>query len=127
MMLFREAASWPVKVARIPYDPPTDPARYLRAVALWRLASLYGLAVPDRSIGRHWSVPSLLDLLRTLPRGATELYFHPVTSNTHKYRADLPILLDERVRCALAGVSVSGMGELAIRRQSRGPHAGDRT
>jgi hypothetical protein len=55
----------------------------------------------------------LLELLRTLPHGAIELYFHPVTSNTHKYSADLPILLDERIRGALAGVSVSGMGGLA--------------
>jgi predicted glycoside hydrolase/deacetylase ChbG (UPF0249 family) len=113
MMLFREAERWPVKVTRIPYDPPTDPARYLRAVALRGLAAFYGLAVPDRSIGRDWSVPSLLELLRTLPHGAIELYFHPVTSNTHNYSADLPILLDERIRGALAGVSVSGMGGLA--------------
>jgi chitin disaccharide deacetylase len=128
-LLFREAARWPVKATRIPYDPPNDPARYLRAVALWRLAGFFGLAVPDRSIGRDWSVRSLLELLRTLPHGATELYFHPVTSSAHKYSFDLPILLDERVRDALAGVSVSGMGELAMQkrevRQSRGLHSRD--
>ena len=99
-MLFREAARWPVKVSRIPYDPPTDSGRYLRAIMLWRLAGFYGLTVPDRSIGRDWSVPLLLELLRTLQHGATELYFHPVTSSTHEYSVDLPVLLDEGVRGA---------------------------
>jgi predicted glycoside hydrolase/deacetylase ChbG (UPF0249 family) len=130
-LLFREAARWPVKVTRIPYDPPTDPARYIRAAVLWRLAGFYGLAVPDRSIGRDWSVQSLLELLRTLPHGATELYFHPVTSSIHKYSVDLPVLLDERVRGALDGVSVLGMGELVMQKrkiwQSRELHSRDST
>lgn len=125
-LFFREAARWPVRVSRIPYDPPTDPARYLRAVALWRLAGFYGLSVPDRSIGRDWSVPLLLELLRTVPPGSTELYFHPVTSNTHKYAVDLPILLDENVRRAMAKVSIAAMGVLGSQtregRQNRGLH-----
>lgn len=124
LLLFQEAASWPVKVSRIPYDPPTDTARYLRAILLWRMAAYYGLTVPDRSIGRDWSVPLLLKLLRTLPAGSTELYFHPVATNTHKYVLDLPTLLDQDVRKALAEVPIGTMGELGSQsrdvRQNRG-------
>jgi len=126
-LLFREAARWPVRVSRIPYDPPTDPARYLRAVMLWRLAAYYGLVVPERSIGRDWSVLSLLEMLRTLPHGTTELYFHPVASNTHKYAADLPILLDDSIRDALAALPLGAMGELTSQNREVGQSRGLRS
>lgn len=103
MMLFQEAATWPVKATRIPYDPPIDAVRYLRTVGLWQLAKFYGLAVPDRSIGRDWNVPHLVEVLAALPAGTSELYFHP---GNRLYQDDLPILLDNAVKAALSKVTL---------------------
>lgn len=104
-MLFQEARRWPVKMTRIPWDPPTDVARHLRAFMLWRLAAMYGLGVPDRSICHPWSVDHLMALLSRLPCGTTELYFHP---GHRMYKDDLSILLDKDVKGALSGLPLSG-------------------
>lgn len=107
-MLFSEAAHWNVKSTRIPWDPPTDPLRYMRAVLLWRLGSYYGLHAPDRSIGRDWTPQTLVEFLLTLRAGKVELYFHPVTTPEHRYASDLPILLDAKVKAAMGGLMKSG-------------------
>jgi chitin disaccharide deacetylase len=108
MILFREAARWNMPATRIPWDPPTDALRYSRGVMLWQLAAMRKLHLPDRSIGRNWSVTMLTDLLRSMPAGMTELYFHPVTAKNHMFADDLPILLDPDVKSALAGLTLSG-------------------
>lgn len=112
-MLFREAARWKMPAARVPWDPPTDLLRYSRVVMLWRLAAMRNLQLPDRSIGRNWSVAMLVDLLNNLPAGMTELYFHPVTATNHMFADDLPILLNPDVKSALAGLTLSGYADAA--------------
>ena len=97
LMIFGEASRWQIKATRIPWDPPTDLARYLRAAMLRQLGTIHKLVAPDRSIGRNWSIPMLTDLLSRLPAGTTELYFHP---GHHLFQADLPVLLDESVKIA---------------------------
>jgi chitin disaccharide deacetylase len=108
-MIFREASRWQVNATRIPWDPPTDPLRYLRAVLLRRLGKIYGLNAPDRCIDRNWNIQRLPDFLANLPAGSTEIFFHPVEANNHRFAADLPILLDERVKAALAGLTLCGL------------------
>ncbi|CAM6054507.1 unnamed protein product [Sphagnum tenellum] len=106
----RAAAARNVRRMRIPYDPTlgrqprlTDPLRYARVVVLRRIAAYYGITWIDRVIGRNWTNPAVLaDLIKQLPPGETELYFHPVVcTNDHMFKADLPVLLDNRVRAAL--------------------------
>lgn len=104
-LLLQEVRAWPVKTIRIPWDPPADPLRRLRASALRTMARFYGLASPDRSIGRDWSPVGLIYLLNTLPDGCVaELYFHPVTSTTHRFALDLPTLLDDVVAAAVGNL-----------------------
>jgi predicted glycoside hydrolase/deacetylase ChbG (UPF0249 family) len=98
--LFSEAARWHVSTTRIPFDPPMDPLRRARAIFLRRLARLNGLSAPDRSIGRDWTAQSLINLLRELPDGRTELYFHPINLQCSRFSSDLPTLLDQHVRSA---------------------------
>lgn len=105
-MLYREAARWPVTLTRIPWDPPSDALRTMRAWGLRQIARLYGLVAPDRSIGRDWNVQRVLDLLARLPTGTTELYFHPVPAINHAFAADLPTLLDDRIQEALSRVQL---------------------
>ena len=105
-MVFNEAKQWPVSTTRVPWDPPADPLRRLRTVFLKRLASYYGLLTPEQSIGRKWSPTELINLLANLPKGTTEIYFHPVSSKTHMFAADLPTLLDDRVAATLAQLDV---------------------
>lgn len=106
-MFFREAARWPVKMTRIPFDPPTDPARLARDRYLRFFCAWFGLRAPDCSIGRDWNAERLVTVLSSLPRGTTELYFHPVTAADHMFAADLPTLLDETVKATLARMTVS--------------------
>lgn len=103
-MLFAEASRWQVRETRIPWpseQAPNDPMRYLRAVLLRWLGAIHGVQAPDRSIGRSWTNLQLANLLMTLPRGRTELYFHPVDAPQHQFAADLPILLDDSVKGAI--------------------------
>jgi chitin disaccharide deacetylase len=111
--LFREATARNVKRTRIPWDPPADPLRAARAVMLRRFAGWHGLATPDRSIGRDWSVGVLLALLATLPADSiAEIYFHPVTTADHAFAADLPTLLHPEIRLTLLRVRLcSGLRE----------------
>jgi chitin disaccharide deacetylase len=98
-MLFREAAKWPVRVTRVPHDPPVDPARQLRFWALRWLATHYGLQAPDRSIGRDWTAATLATLVPLLPTtGVTELYFHP---GDPLFAGDLAVLTDDQVKAAV--------------------------
>ena len=106
LLLFQEAQRWPVRHTRIPWDPPADPLRHTRMIVLRQMAHFYRLTAPDRSIGRDWSVDGLTALLAVLPLGTTEIYFHPVTAQDHMFAADLPTLLDTRVRTALAQLTV---------------------
>jgi predicted glycoside hydrolase/deacetylase ChbG (UPF0249 family) len=104
--LFSEAARWHVTTTRIPFDPPVDAGRHARATILRRIAAFNGLSAPGRSIGRDWNAQVLVDLLEKLPKGRTELYFHPVNRQHTRYAADLPTLLDRRVRAASDGLTV---------------------
>lgn len=96
-LLFREAARWKVPMTRVPHDPPVDPARQLRCWGLRWLAAMHGMHFPDRSIGRDWTVPGLVDLLNAVPDGATEFYFHP---GDPLFAADLAVLTDPSVKAA---------------------------
>jgi predicted glycoside hydrolase/deacetylase ChbG (UPF0249 family) len=101
--IFKLAAKQKIQKVRIPYDPPigrrrrpADPLRYARCSVLRRLATYYGLTAPDYSINRLWNDPErLLGLIATLPPShSTELYFHPVvTDSDHMFKTDLPTLL----------------------------------
>jgi predicted glycoside hydrolase/deacetylase ChbG (UPF0249 family) len=111
--VFRAAAAWKVREVRIPYDPAIgrrrrlgDPLRYARIVTLRGLAKLYGVTWKDRVLGRDWKDPAvLIELIRTLPPGSTELYFHPVVCDgEHRYKADLNVFLDKRVGCAFRAI-----------------------
>jgi hypothetical protein len=111
--VFRAAASWHVPNIRIPYDPPigrprrlADPLRYGRVLVLRRLAASHEVTWLDRVIGRDWTDPvDLAALIIALPPGNTELFFHPVVCESdHPFRADLPALLDDRVRRALSDI-----------------------
>lgn len=108
-IIWSEAAYYKVRATRIPWDPPTDLARTLRAIVLRRLAASYGINAPDRSISRLWTGPKLANYLKVIPTGLTELYFHPVDSSDHMYANDLPLLLDTNVKASLAGLMVSGL------------------
>jgi predicted glycoside hydrolase/deacetylase ChbG (UPF0249 family) len=114
--VFRAAAAWKVREVRIPHDPaigrprkPGDSLRYARIVTLRGLAKLYGIRWKDRVLGRDWKDPAVLTkLIRTLPTGSTELYFHPVVCDgDHRYKVDLNVFLDERVGCAVRAVEAS--------------------
>jgi hypothetical protein len=81
---------------------------------LRRIGAMFKLAAPDRSIGRdRWTAAELLDLLASTPVGSTEIYFHPITAANHRYSADLPTLLDSRVKQALNGLTSSGLRHIA--------------
>lgn len=108
--VFRAAASHGIKNVRIPFDPRierprrlADPLRYGRVAVLRRLARHYQVRWVDRVIGRDWTDPTrLVALINALPPGTTELFFHPVICDgEHMFKADLPVLLDDRVRNAL--------------------------
>jgi predicted glycoside hydrolase/deacetylase ChbG (UPF0249 family) len=101
LLVFQEAARRKVTTTRIPWDPPADPARYMRAIALRRLAGWYGLRAPDRSIGRQWCVEALISYLADVRGRFVEIYFHPVDTTDHIFAADLPLLLNPRVKAAL--------------------------
>jgi predicted glycoside hydrolase/deacetylase ChbG (UPF0249 family) len=106
LMLFHEAQRWSVPATRIPWDPPADPLRHMRVLLLRQMAHFHKLVSPERSIGRDWTVEGLTTLLMKLPTGITEIYFHPVTAQDHMFAADLPTLLDVKVRAALAQLTV---------------------
>jgi len=103
-LLFREATRWKVPMTRVPHDPPVDPVRQLRFWGLRRLATTHGMQTPDRSIGRDWTVPGLVNLLNALPDGTTELYFHP---GDPLFPADLPVLTDPGVKAAVSHVRLN--------------------
>ena len=107
-MIFQEAAKWKAIATRVPFDPPKDVLRLMRAAMLRRMGKIYGLTAPARSIGRDWTAQQLAAYLKAAPAGTTELYFHPVTTGGHRYAADLPILLDGRVADAMHGVATGG-------------------
>ena len=108
-MLFREAAKWPVRMTRVPHDPPVDPLRHTRFLLLRQMAATCGLRTPQRSIGRDWTVETLLQILADLPNGTTELYFHP---GDPLFTADLAVLTDDRVRYAVNRIQRCGLSEI---------------
>jgi predicted glycoside hydrolase/deacetylase ChbG (UPF0249 family) len=106
LMVFREAARWGIKAVRTSCDPPPDLIRHTRNTVLRHMAAFYGLKSPDRTIGRSWSPQAFLELLPILSNGMTELYFHPTTAQDHAYSADLPTLLNEKVRTTVIGMQM---------------------
>jgi hypothetical protein len=71
---------------------------------LRRIAACHGLKWSDYVIGRNWTDPTeIVALIGALPPGTTELFFHPVAcAGDHMFKHDLPELLDEGVRRAVA-------------------------
>ena len=107
-LIFREAAKWNATATRVPFDPGKGALRLMRALILRRMGKIYGLAAPERSIGRDWTAELLAAYLQTAPAGTTELYFHPVTAHNHRYANDLTVLLEGRVTEAMRGLTTGG-------------------
>jgi predicted glycoside hydrolase/deacetylase ChbG (UPF0249 family) len=117
-MVFSEAARWKLCATRIPWDAKAErlrygnamyPLRYSRQTFLRNLGAYYNLRAPDRTINRAWANHQLADYLAILPDGVTEIFFHPVTATDHEFADDLPTLLDDGVRAAIAKLTLQGM------------------
>ena len=115
-----------LRAARAPVEPrallagiePIQRSLADRVSAPWarrvkaRLARA-GLLVPDQVFGLAWSgamtAPRLREIVARLPRGLSEIYLHPATSDTYRghapgyrYRDELAALTDAGVRDAVA-------------------------
>jgi predicted glycoside hydrolase/deacetylase ChbG (UPF0249 family) len=102
IMIFDQARQWGVRKSRLPWDATRrhyfrQPARLARYCVLNSIMRRSGISTIYSSIGRNWSVATLLDVLQRLPTGLNELYFHPVALKDHSFAADLPTLLDSDV------------------------------
>lgn len=139
--VFQAAARESIPVLRIPWQPRSgnmvwhqrsSPAlnamRYVRAMALRRLAYLYGLHTPDRSIDATGRSACLISFLSALPPGITELYLHPATANDFPgsvrgfpYLGDLAVLCHPASHRAVANLPVGGYRDALLHGSSAAP------
>ena len=87
---------------------------------LWcRALRARGLPAPDQVVGLRWSgaftADRVLQALKRLAPGVTELYFHPATRDDvpggapgYRYRDELAALTDPRVAAAVAAIPHGG-------------------
>ena len=125
-MLLREGRPHGLTTVRVPREPVAvmakcgvPPTIAARAMAAWTKvfraqAHRAGMTTPDNVFGLAWSgtfdEPRLLRLIPHLPKGATELYFHPAAARdpiidrwmpTYRHQSELAALTNPAVRAAL--------------------------
>lgn len=124
-MMLRAGRSHGLRRVRVPAEPPRvmtccgtyptlgDKLLYRWTALLRRQARAAGVATNDHCFGLAWSGHMTADricrLLRNLPEGDTEIYFHPAAHrdaildrlmSTYEHEAELAALLDKNVRQA---------------------------
>ncbi len=126
-MLIEEGRPHGLRAIRVPAEPPDvmqpwngPPDFGTRALHRWtgllrRQARRAGLVTNDHVFGLSWTghmtADRVLPLLRQLPSGLSEIYFHPATEAdaairtlmpTYEHAAELAALTDPAVKAALA-------------------------
>lgn len=136
--LMQAAAGAGVRCLRLPWEPgalvrAVDPASAGQAEwalkpwcrTLRKRALNWNLLAPDQVVGLAWSghftAERLLGLLRRLPEGVTELYFHPATAGGfpgsapgYAYAGELAALCDPRVAEQAAGLPRGGYAAMLL-------------
>ena len=143
-LLLRIGREYGVKAVRLPAEPPLlsllpgEPGAWARrlvgallapwiGLVKWRLRRA-GMTTTDRVIGLHdtgrMSPTRLRHILRALPEGSSEIFFHPAVSDAPgpwplavaASRAELDALLDGEVRQILqaSGIRRGGFRDLPI-------------
>jgi chitin disaccharide deacetylase len=102
------------------------------AVLLRRRVRAAGLYTTDRAFGLEWSGQMskfrLLQLIRGLPSGVSEIFLHPATGSytgdapNYRYRDELAALIDSEVleACRTRSILRGGFGDLMLKAS---PHA----
>jgi chitin disaccharide deacetylase len=97
------------------------------AVLLRRRVRAAGLYTTDRAFGLEWSGQMskcrLLQLIRGLPSGVSEIFLHPATGSyagdapTYRYRDELAALIDPEVieACSTRFITRGGFGDLMLK------------
>ena len=126
-----------LRAIRVPHEPASVLARCglaptigHRALAAWsgllrRQARRAGLRVNDHAFGIAWSghmtTPRVQRLLRHLPPGVSEIYFHPAARKDailaalmpeYEHEAELAALLDPATRAALGAAELTTYGAI---------------
>lgn len=134
--LMQAASGAGVRAIRLPWEPgalvraadPASPRTAEWALKPWcatlrTRAANWNLAAPDRVLGLAWSgrftAERLLRAIPLIPKGVTELYFHPATRGGfagaapgYLYAEELAALTDRRVLEALAATPRGGYAEM---------------
>jgi len=133
-MLLSIGRDFRLPAIRVPAEPPLtmaqcgtgvgsgDRALYAWTALLRRQARAAGVATNDHCFGLAWSGHMTADrvrvLLRNLPEGHSEIYFHPATGKNaslsrlmpdYEHEAEFQALMDHGLRPAVA--SIRGRGE----------------
>jgi hopanoid biosynthesis associated protein HpnK len=126
-LLLRVGQEFGVRAVRLPYEPAelVQPSSLLACVAGWgmspwlrlmqRRLERAGVMSNDQLLGIHHSGAmnemTLLESIRRLPRGVTEIYLHPATESGaaiarsmsgYRHSEELAALRSPRIRAALA-------------------------
>lgn len=145
-LLLRVGRDFDVRAVRLPYEPAelVQPPSLLAALSGWsmtpwlrlmqRRLERAGVLSNDHLVGIHhsgaMSEATLLESLKRLPRGVTEIYLHPATESgaaiahsmsDYRHADELAALRSQRVRMALfQGRTVcGGYGDLVRLRSQR--------
>jgi chitin disaccharide deacetylase len=116
-----------MRAVRIPSEPGQSLALSPWLALMRRRLERAGMVTNDRVLGIRWSghmnEERVLQLLRRLPSGVTEMYFHPATAAwpgidpaiaTYDFGGELAALTSDRVRAALAtsGANLSSYSDI---------------
>ncbi|HWG77485.1 MAG TPA: hopanoid biosynthesis-associated protein HpnK [Steroidobacteraceae bacterium] len=145
-LLLRVGRDFDVRAVRLPYEPSelVQPPSLLASIAGWSMTPWLrlmrhrleraGVLSNDHLLGIHhsgaMSEATLLESLKRLPRGVTEIYLHPATESgatiarsmsDYRHTDELAALRSPRIRAALsqARTMCGGYGDLVRLRNQR--------
>ncbi|HLK71920.1 MAG TPA: hopanoid biosynthesis-associated protein HpnK [Steroidobacteraceae bacterium] len=145
-LMLKVGRDFGLRAVRLPYEPAelVQPPSWLARVSCWSIAPWLrlmqrrldraGVMSNDHLLGIHhsgaMSETTLLESLKRLPRGVTEIYLHPATESgaaiahsmrEYRHADELAALRSPRIRAALAQARTvcGGYGDLVRFRSQR--------
>jgi len=114
-IVLRVGRAFGMRAVRVPSEPGQSPGLSPWLALMRSRLQRAGMVTNDAVLGIRWSghmtEQRVLDLLRTLPTGITEMYFHPAVRSwpgidpaiaEYDFAGEFAALTSERVRAALA-------------------------